>query len=390
MKKSILQSLATLLFAIVLGSILSSVFGINASVVIGFSVVLSVGLSLALPKFTTAAFGMVYSPIQFTGDYYEEIFNEVLFMNSTIEKGLVRVIDNVNTEIVLTESTVTRTTQSYTPAPNSMFAQGNISLADKIMRPFQFMIYDEFAPNNVIYSRLGRQNVPPTSFPKITDEFQRLIIARYGAAESQLMESRFWNAATDAAVELATTATIGTDQDEMGVEEQSYIQAAPSDFIDGVLTKLILTYSGTKKRIKVKGITIDVGNIAEEYARVYAAILPQLLQPMMASEVKMFVPHSHLQLINTYNTAALYRDLFRVSNGEYFYNNVKIEFVPLPENAIIAGVGQDIIWGCDITAADASIKMDFLAANSENMFIKAPYTQQTAVIQSQQFVVYVG
>jgi hypothetical protein len=345
---------------------------------------------LALPKFSTAAFTLTYSPIQFTGEYYEEIFNEVLFMNSTIEKGLVRVLDNVNTEVVLTESNVSRTTQSYVSNPTQMNASGSLTLADKIMRPFQFMIYDQFSPNDVIYSRLGRANVPPTTFPKITDEFQRLIISRYGAAESQLMESRFWNAATAESKEDATNATIGSANNQMGLKEQSYIDAAPFDFIDGVLTRLIGTWGDVKARVKVEGTSITTTNIATEYAKVYAAILPQLLQPLMASEVKMFVPHNHLQLINTYNTAALYRDLFRVSNGEYFYNNVKIEFVPLPNNAMIAGVGQDIIWGCDITAADASIKMDFLAANSENMFIKAPYTQQTAISQAQQFVVYVG
>lgn len=390
MKKTILSALVAMFVTAILGVVVSDFTGIDPSKTVGFGVVGVFALSMFAPKLSGSLFNVTYTPIEFTGTAYEEIFNEILFMNKTVEQGLVRFIDNINTETILTEANVTRTTQQYKPSPLTADAAGGLALADKILRPFQFMIYDEFTPNTVYLSRLGKPNGGNTNFPKVTDAYQRMVLERYGAAESALMESRFWNAATAATKTAVAALTAGVGQNAVGAAEKTYVAAAPTDFIDGVLTKLILTYSVTKRRFKVAGTTITSSNIATEYAKVYAEILPQLLQPMFSSDLKWYVPHSHLKLINTYNTNATYRDLFQVVNGSYFYNNVKLEFVPLPENAMIAGKSSDLVWGCDITDPKGSVNINFLANNSEDMFIKAPYTQESAYAQAQQFVVYVG
>jgi hypothetical protein len=390
MKNSILSILGALLFSVILGSAIAHFGEVNPKVSIGLTMITVVGLSMAFPQTSKVLRNVTYSPIQFTGSFYEEIFNEILYMNRTIESGLVRLIDNVNTQTILTESNVSRTTQAYVASPTSGNASGSLAFADQILKPYQFMIYDEFTPNTIILSRLGKPNSGSTTFPKVTDEYQRQILARYGAAEAQLMESRFWNAATSATKTAVAALSPGTGQNAVGAAEQTYVAAAPTDFINGILTKLILTYSVTKRRIKVAGTTISASNIAAEYAKVYAAILPQLLQPNNPNPVVIFAPHDNMQLINTYNISATYRDLFQVSNGTYYYSNIPIEFVPLPSNAIIAGIANDIVWGCDVLAADAMVKIDFLSNNSEDMFIKAPYTQESAYAQAQQFVVYVG
>lgn len=391
MKNSILSILGALLFSVILGSAISHYGEVDINKAVGFTMLSFVVLSLAAPKLTNkVAYGLTYSPMQFTGTFYEEIFNEILYMNRTIEGGYVRLIDNVNTQMVVTESNVSRTTQAYVASPTVSNVAGSLAFADQILKPYQFMIYDEFTPNTVLLSRLGKPNSGSTTFPKVTDEYQRMILARYGAAEAQLMESRFWNAATAATQTAVAALSPGAGQNAVGAAEQTYVAAAPTDFINGVLTKLILTYSVTKRRIKVAGTTLSASNIATEVAKVYAAILPQLLQPSNPYPIVMFMPHNTLQLINTFNLNATYRDVFMVTNGKYSYSGIPIEFVPLPSNAIICGIANDIIWGCDVTAADAMVKMDFLAANSEDMFIKAPYTQESAYAQAQQFVVYVG
>jgi hypothetical protein len=204
------------------------------------------------------------------------------------------------------------------------------------------------------------------------------------------MEARFWNGATAATAAAAALLSPGTGQNAIGSAEQTYIAAAPVTLIDGILTKLIMSFSVTKRRIKVAGTPLTASNIATEVAKVYAAVLPQLLQPTYSQEITMYMPHNCKQLINAYNLAATYRDLFTVDGGEYYYGGVKIEFVPLPNNAIICGKKSDLIWACDITDATANLKIDFVANDSEQMFIKGPYTQESAFVQAQQFVVYVG
>jgi hypothetical protein len=392
MKNKITSTLVALLLAVALGSVASSMFGINPDVAIGLSLFVSLSASLLFKGFASGvAYNLVYSPALFTGSHFEEIFHEILFMNSTINNGLVRLIDNVNTETVLTESNVVTVAQAYKASPVTADAAGSsLTIADKILRPVQLMVYDEFTPNSVILSRLGKPNSGSTTFPKVTDEYINLVLERYGMSGSQTMESQFWNGATAATAAAAALLTPGTGQNAIGTPEQAYIAAAPTTLFDGILTKLIMSFSAAKRRIKVAGATITSSNIATEYGKVYAAILPQLLFDTAESEVRIFAPRGHKQLINIFNVSATYRDLFSVENGVYRYNNVIIEFVPLPANTMIAGKRNDLIWGCDVTAASAMVKIDFLSANSEDMFIKMPYTQESAFVQAQQFVVYVG
>ena len=390
MKTNIIHNLLASLIAVAIGSLIASFTGANQSLVIGLTFTSVFAASFLMKNFTNVVSNVIYSPILFTGSAYEEIFNEILFMNGTIEKGLVRLLDNINTETVLTEANVLRATQSYVPSPTVANVAGSLTFADKILRPFQFMIYDEFTPNTIILSRMGAANGTFKAFPKVTDDYIRLVLENYGKAEAQLMESRFWNASTTATKATVSGLVAGAGQNAIGTEEKAYVAASPTDYIDGIVTKLINTFTVTKRRYKVVGTTITSANINAEYAKVYAAILPQLLQPNNMGLVKIYAPFSHVQLINTFNVNATYRDVFQVVNGEYFYNSVKIEFVPLYANIMVAGKSTDLIWGCDIADPNASVKVDFLSANSEDMFIKAPYTQESSYVQAQQFVLYVG
>ena len=390
MKKSIISILVTMLSAVVLGSVLASFTGVNTNLAIGLTFTVAVGASLLFTGLPNAVYAVTFSPIQFVGPHYEEILTEILYMNETVNKGLVRFIDNINTETVLTESNITKVEQAYVEDPAGTETSGTLTFADKIMKPFSFMIYERFSPAAFVQSRFGKRNGENGAFPKITDEFIRLVVERYGKSESEKMEARFWNGATAATAVAAAALSPGTGQNAIGAAEQTYIAAAPVTLINGILTKLIMSFSVTKRRIKVAGTALSVSNIATEYAKVYAAMLPQLLQPTYRDDVRLFVPHNNLQLINAYNAAATYRDLFQVVNGTYFYSGVQIEFVPLPSNSIIGGKKSDLIWGCDVTDPSAFLKVDFISADSEKMFIKGPYTQESAFVQAQQFVVYVG
>lgn len=391
MKKSILSALVAMALVAILGVTASAFTGIDASVTVGGGVLFTLAISMLAPNVLNGVVGtIVYSPIVFSGSYYEEIFNEILYMNRTVEKNLVRFIDNVNTEIILTESNITAVTNPYVETPTISNSLGNMTIGDKTVRPYLYMIYKEFSPKDFMYSRFGKPNTGDTSFPKITDEMARLVIERFGKAESELMERRFWNASTAASQSTVAGLTAGAAQNEVGAAEKAYVAASPTDYINGVVTKLILTYSATNKRFKVAGTTITSSNIEAEYGKVYAALIPKLLQPNYASTVKIFVPYNHLQLIQIANNSATFRDLFTVSGEDYFYCGVKIEFVPLANNVMVAGVSQDLAWICDITDPSAKLEINKLQANSEAMFMKSPYTMETAFVQAQQFVLYVG
>jgi hypothetical protein len=153
--------------------------------------------------------------------------------------------------------------------------------------------------------------------------------------------------------------------------------------------------AGVGGRVKVAGTTITSSNIATEYQKIYSAIPAKVLNGNSGEAPLIYAPYSHKQMINIYNVTATYRDLFSVTNlgqptESYFYNGVKIEFVPVPENVVACAPPSHIMWLCDLQADIATLMIDKIANNREDRFIKAIMTQYAWVIRQSMNVLYVG
>lgn len=329
------------------------------------------------------------SPTTITGEVYEEVMNEVLFVNNTIKKGLVRFIDNVKANIPIKTLSVTVSDQAYSSgAPTS---SGTLTPGDKLMVPQKRMFYQEFDYETLRGTAWG-QGMKPGAFEIVDDEFTRACLELVAPKQSLLVESRFWNGATSATKTAVAALTPGTGQSSVGAAEQTYVAAATSSFVDGIVTRLIYNTGAVGSRVKVAGTTISSSNIKAEYDKVYAAIPAKLLQPENMDGLVIFAPYSHIAFINTYNnTPSNFKDAFvSVGKNEFTFNNIKIEFVPIPENCIIAGKMMDFVWGTDLLDDTATIKVDKIAANREDFFMKSVYSLDTWVFNQADKVLYLG
>jgi hypothetical protein len=378
---------------LMLGSVLTK-FGINPIPALSIGLVVTFIGSLAQASIGGAAFNSISysSPTTITGPVYEEVMTEILLVNNTLKRNLVRFIDNVKANVPIRSIKASVTFQSYSSgAPSS---SGSITPSDKLITPYKGMFYQEFDYETLrgtpwgIDMKSGALNI-------VADEFTKQALALIGPKQSLNFESMFWNGATSATKTAVAALTAGTAQNSVGTAEQTYVAAAPTNLIDGVLTKLIYNTSAVGTRYKVAGTTVTSSNLKTEVDKVYAAIstaASKLLNPENVGELVIYMPHENRALIEIYNNnPSNYKNAFiPTSDGFFTYNGIPIEFVPLPANSMIAGVKMDFVWATDLTDDSEQIKVDVIAPNREDFFIKTIATIESWIFNQNEKVVYVG
>lgn len=328
---------------------------------------------------------IIYSPIEFTGPAFEEVFMELLFQNETVSQEKVRLINGIKNETVITEMGVTVNLQAYVcgvPTPS-----GSINMNDALLRPCKLMAYDEFCPDDLRFSRFA-SSMRAGAWENVSEEWVRIVLETYGVQMSRQAEEDFWNGAS-AATKVSVAATpVGPF---LTAEEKAYVAAAPLTLCDGIVTYMIYNNGGLGTSIDVAGTVITALNIWDEYKALYSAIPVVSLKPNNVRETKIFAPEYHAQLIQLYNTDQAFRDKFLIdAAGNYYFLGVKIEFVPLPEDTMIAARYSDILWGTDSTADFSYLQIDRVALNADTRFIKGVFTQAGAVVSQSQKVLYKG
>ena len=329
-----------------------------------------------------------YNPVEFTGPAFEEIFMELLYQNETVNQQKVRLLTNIKANTVITEMDVDVTLQPYTCGiPES---DGDISINDGLLAPCKFMSYQEFCPDDLRFSRFST-GMRAGAWEIINEDWVRIVMETYATKMSRQAEVNFWSGASTATKAAVAALTPGPLQTEVSTEEQALVASLTTSLCDGIASYLIYNNGAVGKRIKVVGTTIDATNIGAEYATLYASIPSVLLTASNVADTKIFAPESHLQLIRVFNLNQTFRDTFTTdANGNYFFLGVKIEFVPLPENTMVAGRFSNLIWGTDLTADYGTIMIDKVANNADTRFFKGVFTQGATVVNQAQMVLYVG
>lgn len=328
-----------------------------------------------------------YNSVDVRGVVFEPIIEEILFENKTIAENLVDFVDDVKYEIIFTENQNSVYQQAYTSgAPTSI---GTMSIADVTVIPTKVLYYQEFDTNTLRPTRFKR-DMKSGSWETASTEFEQVILGNYGNRVALDAEFKFWNGATSTTKTTVAALTATTSNTGVGTAEKTYVAAAPSSEVDGIVTKMIYNNSSVGGRVKVVGTSVSASNIATEYGKVYTAIPAEVINGTIAPFI--YAPYSHKQLINSYNSAATYRDLFIVdkSFGSYFFNGVEIKFVPLPENCMIAGIWSNFKWVCDLVSDTNYMKIDALAANQDKKFLKMVFTQAAHVVNQAFNVLYLG
>ncbi len=347
------------------------------------------------------------------GQVVEPIIEEILFQNNTLSKGLVTFEDDVKANTIFTEGNAEAVMQEWISGDPE--TQGSLNTWDYLVTPKKVMFYQTFDPDALRFTRFKR-SMKPGAWENFSTEFERVIIGGIYAKQISLSAERaFWLGATDATkdtiavlstsdtdntlVSLAERTMVGTSLGRLTIEGTSnYVQATEGrELFDGLLTKIIFndikdeanrTYS-VGGRIKVVGTTITSENIKGEYDKLYQAIPAEVLQN--GEKPTIYAPYSHAQFITIYNNNAdFYRDSFAVSGESYGFNGLNIEFVPIPENVILCAKKSHLFWVTDLLSDVNTMKIDRIAANREDYFIKSCMSEGAHVSNQKFNVLYVG
>lgn len=338
---------------------------------------------------------IVSNSVDIRGVAAEPIIEEILFQNNTIAKGLVTFEDDIKAETIFTEVSAEATMQAYISGiPTSA---GSLNTWDATVTPAKTLFYQEFDPENIRFSRYKR-SMSPSAWNNFSSEFERVVIGgQYAPQISLTAERNFWIGATAATKATIAGLTPAAGDTAVSAEEQAMAAASlgGAALFDGILTKFLYNNSragGTAavgERNKVVGTTITSANIKAEYDKVFAEIPPVVLQGV--EKPLFYAPYSHKQLIATYNNnVANYKDAFLPMGDSYTFNGLEIVFVPIPENVIISALKSHLFWCTDLTSDISTIKMEKVAANSEEWFLKSIMTEGAHVANQKFNVLYVG
>ena len=338
---------------------------------------------------------ITYNSVNYRGKAAEPIVEELLFENGTIAKALVTFEEDVKAETIFTEATATATLQAYTSGvPTSA---GSLTAFDVAVTPTKVQFYQEFDPNTLRFSRFKR-DMKPGAWEIMSSEFEQLVIGGlYAKQISNAFENEFWNGATSATKTAVAALTAGTANTSVGAAEKTKVAALTTSQVDGILVKMIYNDSnasataGVGTRIKVAGTTLTASNLKTELDKVYAAIPAAALNA--TEKPFLYVPRSVKQMIvQANNVTTDYTKPFNAdaSYENIYFNGLKVEFVPLPENVVIAALKSHLIWATDLASDVNVMQLDKIALNREDMFLKNNMTLAAHVVNQKFNVLYVG
>lgn len=325
----------------------------------------------------------------------EPIIEEILFQNNTLNKGLVTFEDDVKAETIFTEADATATMQAWISGEPT--SSGSLNSWDTIVTPSKVMFYQEFDPEALRFSRYKR-SMKQGAWENFSTEFEQVVIGGiYSNRISLSAERNFWLGATAATKATIAGLTAGTENTAIGAEEQAMVAASLGEdgLFDGLLTKVLYNNSRASgaaqvgERIKVAGTQFTSENIKAEYDKIYAAIPSEVIQNGETPII--YAPYSHKQLITIFNNnVANFKDAFAVSGDTYGFNGLTIEFVPFPEDTVLCAKKEHLFWVTDLMSDVNNVKMDKIAANREDYFLKSAMSEGAHVANQRFNVLYVG
>ena len=327
---------------------------------------------------------MEYNPKVFEGEHAQEIFSEVIHRNNTVEKGLVRVLDNIKNEVTLTavegEIPYSEYKEDIKEADLATYTD-TLKFADFTVNPKKIMALTTFGMDDLRNSRFSKDMAAGAA--NITsNEFEQAVLGHCIPRLGKSFERTFYNSVTQATKDaVAADAVSGYT-----AGEKALVASLPVGKVDGLLVQIIVSKLG----VKVAGAAKTVANLQAEYNKLFTAIPSELIG---SADLRIFASYADLQLIMQANAAQQYRDIFVVNGMEASYLGVKIEFVPIPSNVMFAGnagASGSFILATDLLSDVATLEIGKVNNYGDRMFLKQVCTLDAAIAIPTQKVLYIA
>lgn len=324
---------------------------------------------------------MEYNPKVFEGEHAQEIFSEVIHRNNTVEKSLVRVMDDIKNEIVVTsiegEIPFGAYKEKLREADLANYSD-SVKFGDSKINPVKLMAFTTFTMDELRNSRFARDMAAGAA--NITsNEFEQAVLGHCIPRLGKSYERTFWNSITQASKD-----AIAADVD-ISAKAKAWAAAQPAGQVNGIIARMILS----KQVIEGSGTANTVEALHTEYGALFALIPSEVFE---SPDLVIYASHADKQRILQANANQQYRDIFTVAGERFEYLGVPIEFVPVPSNVKLAGRGGssgDFVLGTDLLSDQNLLEIGKVNNYGNEMFIKQVCTLDSAVVTPTQKVLYI-
>jgi hypothetical protein len=282
---------------------------------------------------------MIYNPNLWKGSYFTEIITEVLESTTLLEKNLVRVIDNVKYEQIVTTLSGDLLDKEYQVLPTYDPSLDTLKFSDTTVKPVKRMIYDEFSMETFRSTRFSEKMAAGAANMDNT-EFDNMIINYVGAKWKVAIVKRF-------------------------------------------LADVVAKAKAQITNVVAEDVT--EANVFDVLSEVYAAT-PDALLADGAKDVHMLLDTSFKKLIMASNSNQEFRDKILKDSDNYYINDLKLVFADLGGKYGIVTRPSDIVLATDLTSDFGSLEIGKKFNYADVLFIKGVYSLDSAIVNSEQKV----
>lgn len=328
------------------------------------------------------------------GAQIAEIGLEQLYVDKSISEGIVALNTDSKHGVVKTETSNDVTEQAYTG--QALTADGNFTLFDyqvnHVKTEFKVDILEDTLRDTIMGEDMakGAANID-------APRFMQLAADQLGAKMAYKAQVQRWTGVTAATKAAIAALTAGAGQGSITAATKTLIAGLPTTLRDGFLAgALYNSWNATKTAglgsyIKVIGTTITSVNIADEYAKIYAAI-PVVQRDDTATPYVLNAPLAHKALIKIANNSvgAASNKNFLDEGGKISYNDIQINFVELPNGIVMGAPKGSLQLNMDLQSDDNTMEVGEYAGGSDVKYFRGINAWSTMVTRQQFNLIYGG
>jgi hypothetical protein len=333
------------------------------------------------------------NPVTLNGPNLVPVIEQLYFENKTINKGYVTFNDNIKAGTILTDEVVTVTAQAYTG--NALSNSGSIAITDRAVTLAKLEYKQTFLDETIRSTRFNL-DMKKGAWEIESNEFASKVLSKYGPLVSEDAEKIFWGGVTAATKTAVAALTPNAAQGSITAAAQTAFGTLTAGLVDGIFSKAFYDNGAIGGYIKVTGTTVTAANIADEVAKIYAAI-PAVALNNDNDPVVIYCPRAWKQLVyNANNTKGAAQQINFLVEGtgadaRFYYNNVEMLFVPVPKDTwAYAHQKSKVMWNTDLLDDVNRVEIGKVANDGDLRFIRSIYCIHAHIATATNGVLYGG
>ncbi len=292
-------------------------------------------------------------PVSFSGtklpqSEIKEIQHEIYSEWGTFREKDVNIQEGHKSGTEVYESIVTVNNKAYSSGAVTVDGTADYAVARSAVTLVKTQFSDLIDYNTLLDTRFEK-SMKKGAFNTVSQEFDNAVLQFITPAISQAMEEITWDGVTTAQAALIAALTPGAPQGSISAGAQTLVAAMPVNLVNSLPAIILHNDSQSKGTpgaglgdyIKVAATAYTSATIAAEYAKMYAAIDPKVLNDKLNPPI-IYAPLADRQLMRIANNAVgaaqqinfLFSDASATSKA--FYNGVEVKFKPIVTFHIIS------------------------------------------------------